>query len=197
MTKDIKEYKPLALVYFMNGAGERDALPLDNSKIDEFVKNLETAKMVKIDWTVINTFDIKEIKPYEKVSEVEMVFWSLEPKVRTHIALQWKRFCSSSENYGYKLYSTVGLLDMLNSTKNWLQRLRSWINGYYSDQQRTAILEIWEWKEMTDEEKLNWLEEHKSEYPLVNYRTMDLEDAYNRLHPNPNSLWRQILGMTK
>lgn len=197
MNKELKEYKPLALVYFMNWAGERDALPLDNSKVDEFIKNIETAKMVKLDWTVINTFDIKEIKPYEKVSEIEMIFWSLEPKVRTIIAMQWKRFCSSSESYWYKLYSTVWLLDMLNSTKDWLQRMRSRIKGYYSDQQKEQVLKEWEWKKMTDEEKLKRLDEHKDEYPLVSYRTMDLDDACNRLHSKWSPLWQKFLELTE
>jgi hypothetical protein len=46
---EIKEYKPLALVFYMDGNGNRDALPLDDSKVNEFQKVIENTKMVELE----------------------------------------------------------------------------------------------------------------------------------------------------
>lgn len=91
---ELKNYKPIALVFYIDWNGERTALPLDESKRDAFKKVIETSKMVELEWTVINTFDIKEIRPAEKLSEIEKIYYSLPRDKRAYLnrrvkALEW------------------------------------------------------------------------------------------------------------
>ena len=82
---EIKQYKPLALVFYIDGNGNRDALPLDDSKREQFKQIIENQKMVELEGTIINTFDIKEIKPASKVSDIEKYFYSREYSDRAYI----------------------------------------------------------------------------------------------------------------
>lgn len=82
---EIKEYKPLALVFYIDWDGNRSALPLDETKIQDFKKTIETDKFVKLEWVIINTFDIKEIRPSTHTSELEKYFYSKSIEDRAKI----------------------------------------------------------------------------------------------------------------
>ena len=73
---EIKQYKPLALVFYIDGNGNRNALPLDDSKREQFKQIIENQKMVELEWIIINTFDIKEIRPACSTSELEKYYYS-------------------------------------------------------------------------------------------------------------------------
>ena len=77
---EIREYKPLALVFYIDGNGNRNALPLDNSRIQEFKQAIQNQKMVELEGIVINSFDVKEIRPAEKTSELEKYYYSRDYK---------------------------------------------------------------------------------------------------------------------
>lgn len=82
---DITEYKPLALVFYIDWNWNRNALPLEEEKIPQFKKALEECKMVEIEWVVINTFDIKEIRPSQFTTEVEKYYYSRDIAERKYI----------------------------------------------------------------------------------------------------------------
>ena len=46
---EIKQYRPIALVFYVDGNGNRNALPLEESKRDAFKKAIETSKMVELE----------------------------------------------------------------------------------------------------------------------------------------------------
>ncbi len=73
---EIKQYKPISLVFYINGNWDRDALPLDEEKREAFKKAVENNKMVELEWITINTFDIKEIRPANSITELEKFFYS-------------------------------------------------------------------------------------------------------------------------
>lgn len=73
---EIKQYKPISLVFYVNGNWDRDALPLDEEKREAFKKAVENNKMVELEWITINTFDIKEIRPASSITELEKFFYS-------------------------------------------------------------------------------------------------------------------------
>lgn len=82
---DIKQYKPLALVFYIDWNWDRNALPLDESKREAFKKAVETSKMVELEWITINTFDIKEIRPAQATTELEKYFYSQSWQDRNYI----------------------------------------------------------------------------------------------------------------
>ncbi len=73
---DMKEYKPLCLVFYIDWEWNRSALPLDETKINDFKQAVENSKMIELEWVIINTFDIKEIRPSTHTSEIEKFFYS-------------------------------------------------------------------------------------------------------------------------
>lgn len=81
----IKQYKPIALVFYIDGNGERNALPLDESKRVAFKQAVETSKMVELEWITINTFDIREIRPASSTSELEKFFYSQSRQDRNYL----------------------------------------------------------------------------------------------------------------
>ena len=82
---EIKQYKPIALVFYIDGNGERNALPLEESKRLAFKNAVENSKMVELEWITINTFDIKEIRPASSTSELEKFFYSQTWQDRNYI----------------------------------------------------------------------------------------------------------------
>jgi hypothetical protein len=82
---DIKQYKPIALVFYIDWNWDRNALPLDESKREAFKKAIETSKMVELEWITINTFDIKEIRPAQATTELEKYFYSQSWQDRNYI----------------------------------------------------------------------------------------------------------------
>lgn len=82
---EIKQYKPISLVFYINGNWDRDALPLEDSKREAFKKAVETSKMVELEWITINTFDIKEIRPANATTELEKFFYSQSWNDRSYL----------------------------------------------------------------------------------------------------------------
>ena len=82
---DIKQYRPIALVFYIDWNWDRNALPLDESKREAFKKAIETSKMVELEWITINTFDIKEIRPAQATTELEKYFYSQSWQDRNYI----------------------------------------------------------------------------------------------------------------
>lgn len=73
---EIKQYKPLALVFYIDWNGNRNALPLDDNQRQAFKETIEQSKMVELDGVVINTYDIKEIRPAHLTTELEKYYYS-------------------------------------------------------------------------------------------------------------------------
>ena len=92
---EIKEYKPITLVFYIDGNWNRAALPLDESKREAFKKAVESSKMVELEWITINTFDIKEIRPADKLSDIEKLFYSMSWERRAYLN---QRARAKSEN---------------------------------------------------------------------------------------------------
>lgn len=88
---EIKQYKPIALVFYIDWNGERNALPLDEDKRDAFKKAVESSKMVELEWITINTFDIKEIRPAASTTELEKFFYSQSWMDRNYLNQKTKR----------------------------------------------------------------------------------------------------------
>ena len=88
---EITEYKPLALVYYIDWNWNRNALPLDEDKVPQFKKALEECKMVELEWVVINTFDIKEIRPSKFTTDAEKYYYSRTIAERKYIADKVKK----------------------------------------------------------------------------------------------------------
>ena len=82
---ELKEFKPIALVFYIDGNWQRTALPLDEDKRDAFKRAIETHKMVELEWIVINTFDIKEIRSADKVSDIEKCYYSMSWHERAYV----------------------------------------------------------------------------------------------------------------
>ncbi len=101
----LKEYKPITLVFYIDWNWDRNALPLDDSKREAFKKAVETHKMVELEWTVINTFDIKEIRPAEKLSEIEKVFYSLSYPKRVYLNERAKRLTQDIKKSAVEYFS--------------------------------------------------------------------------------------------
>lgn len=94
---EIKEYRPLALVFYIDGNGNRSALPLDDSKREQFKQIIESQKMVELEWITINTFDIKEIRPACKTSELEKYYYNLNYQDRAFVATRVKQRAQNSK----------------------------------------------------------------------------------------------------
>lgn len=97
MQTELKEYKPLCIVFFTNGEWERDALTIPEEKKAEFIKHIESAKLVEIEWVVVNTFHINEIRSTEQLTELEKIYYSCDYKLRKEINKTAQRL--GSENF--------------------------------------------------------------------------------------------------
>lgn len=82
---EIKQYKPIALVFYVDGNGNRNALPLEEAKRIAFKNAVETSKMVELEWITINTFDIKEIRPASSTTDLEKFYYSQSRSDRNFI----------------------------------------------------------------------------------------------------------------
>ena len=91
---EIKEYRPLALVFYINGKWERDVLPLDEDKREAFKKAIEVNKMVELEWITINVFDIKEIRPASTLTRLENIFYSMPRAERKFITERTKKLAA-------------------------------------------------------------------------------------------------------
>lgn len=95
---EIKQYKPIALVFYVDGNGNRNALPLEESKRDAFKKAIESSKMVELEWITINTFDIKEIRPAACTSELEKFYYSRSRAERNYINQRTQKLAGDKVN---------------------------------------------------------------------------------------------------
>lgn len=75
----IKEYKPLALVFYTTWDWEQDILPIDDSKAEDFKDELENSKFVTIGWRTINTYNVREVRRDEDLTSVQKIYYS-QPK---------------------------------------------------------------------------------------------------------------------
>lgn len=87
---EIRQYKPISLVFYVDGNGNRSALPLEQEKLKWFVESINEKKMVSLKGIILNTYDIKEIRPPSKISEIEKYFYSREFEERAKITQRIK-----------------------------------------------------------------------------------------------------------
>lgn len=104
---EIKEYKPIALVFYIDGNGNRAALPLDESKREAFKKAIETSKMVELEWITINTFDIKEIRPANALSDIEKLFFSMSWHKRAYLDQRAKKMSGDIKTNAVTYFSAI------------------------------------------------------------------------------------------
>ena len=104
---EIKDYKPLALVFYIDGNWERNALPLDESKREAFKKAVETSKMVELEWITINTFDIKEIRPADKTTDIEKCFYSMSYHERAYLNQRARRLSENTKRNAVDYFSAM------------------------------------------------------------------------------------------
>lgn len=150
---EIKEYKPLALVFYIDWNWNRSALPLDEDKVPQFKKALEECKMIELEWVVINTFDIKEIRPSEFTTDVEKYFYSRTIAERKYIADKVKRMAGSQK---------INVVEELSWMKDWLMRMDKWLKAKFRSElpeENVWTDEFWQWvwkiktEELTEEQK--------------------------------------------
>lgn len=145
---EIKEYKPLALVFYIDWDGNRSALPLDETKIQDFKKALETSKMVELEWVIINTFEIKEIRPSTHTSELEKYFYSKTIEDRAKIKNRaLKRTWDKKQN----------IIETISQIPDAIRRLENFLYNEKKFDFEKDLPTIWEnelWENIIDTEKL-------------------------------------------
>lgn len=104
---ELKEYKPITLVFYIDWNGERNALPLDDTKREAFKKAVETSKMVELEWITINTFDIKEIRPADKTSEIEKMYYSQPRSIRAKISWRTRVMTHDNKMNAVEYFSSI------------------------------------------------------------------------------------------
>ena len=125
---ELKEYKPIALVFYIDWNWERRALPLDESKRDVFKKAIENSKMVELEWITNNTFDIKEIRPSASTSELEKYFYSQSWQDRNYINQRTIRMAWQKVNtleYWSGIWEAKAIERMENMLENYHENLSS------------------------------------------------------------------------
>ena len=145
---EIKEYKPLALVFYIDWDGNRSALPLDETKIQDFKKALETSKMVELEWVIINTFDIKEIRPSTHTSELEKYFYSKSIEDRAKIKNRaFKRTWDRKQN----------VIEIISQIPKAIERIEQMLYDQKKFDFEKDLPTIWKdemWENIIDTEKL-------------------------------------------
>ena len=152
---EIKEYKPLALVFYIDWNWNRSALPLDEDKVPEFKKALEECKMIELEWVVINTFDIKEIRPSQFTTDVEKYFYSRTIAERKYIADKVKRMAGSQK---------INVVEELSWMKDWLMQMDKWIKAKFESELPKEV--VWKdiiWEEITKIKTEELTEEQKEQ----------------------------------
>lgn len=144
---DLKEYKPLALVFYIDWNGNRNALPLDEDKVDQFKKALEECKMVELEWVVINTFDIKEIRPSKFTTDTEKYYYSRTIEERKYI-LDKLRKLSRKLNINV-IEEMAWYIDPIPQMERWL---KTKFNSDENVKTETEDVKI-ETEELTEEQK--------------------------------------------
>lgn len=119
---EIKEYKPLALVFYIDGNWNRNALPLDEDKVPQFKKALEQCKMIELEWVVINTFDIKEIRPSQFTTDIEKYFYSRTIAERKYIMDKMKKMARSQK---------INIIEEISWMTDWFWRMERMIKSKF------------------------------------------------------------------
>ena len=87
---ELKEYKPLAIVFYVDESGELDTATIDDKMADKFIEQMEDSKFVTIWDITINTYNIKEIKRANSLSDVEKVYYSQPIGFRDYVLRRLK-----------------------------------------------------------------------------------------------------------
>lgn len=138
---ELKEYRPIALVFYKDWEWNLVALPLEESKLDAFREKIETAKMVNLEGITINTFNIQEIRPDKNLTDLEKYYYSRTPEERAKIK---KRMFQ--RNWNGKTSIIEAIRESLNDP---IRRL----DHYLNPQEEKEIKEQEEKKEISQEEK--------------------------------------------
>lgn len=152
---EIKEYRPLALVFYIDWNWNRSALPLDEQKVPQFKKALEECKMIELEWVVINTFDIKEIRPSQFTTDVEKYYYSRTIAERKYIADKVKKLAWSQK---------INVVEEISWMKDWLMQMDKRIQSKFYSELPTEV--VWKdiiWEDITKIKTEELTEEQKKQ----------------------------------
>lgn len=142
---ELKHYKPLALVFYIDGNWNRSALPLAEEQREAFKKKLEEVKMIELDGVVINTYDIKEIRPAHLTSETEKYYYSRTREERALLARKARELSKNQKVNPLDFFAEFG-------TERALEKMQNIVNALkISEPKETGQAE--ETKPMTPEQK--------------------------------------------
>ena len=160
---EIKEYKPLALVFYIDWNGNRSALPLEEDKVPQFKKALEQCKMIELEWVVINTFDIKEIRPSQFTTDIEKYFYSRTIAERKYMMDKIKKMARSQK---------INIIEEISGMADWLWRMERMVKSKFERDLPTEVVEkdplLWEITKIQTEE----LTEEQKEQIKIKYKDL-------------------------
>lgn len=161
---EIKEYKPLALVFYIDWNWNRNALPLDEDKVPQFKKALEQCKMIELEWVIINTFDIKEIRPSQFTSDIEKYYYSRTIAERKYIADKVKRMVGSQK---------INVVEEISWRTDWMMRMERMIKSKFESELPKENV----WKDMLgfDEVKIKTEELTEEQKEQIRKKYKDLQ----------------------
>ena len=138
---EITEYKPLALVYYIDWNWNRNALPLYEDKVPQFKKALEECKMVELEWVVINTFDIKEIRPSKFTTDAEKYYYSRTIAERKYIADKVKKMVRNQK---------ANVIEEIMWYNDPVETMNKWIQAkFYSELPKEVVWKDDLWDDIT------------------------------------------------
>lgn len=85
MENAIKEYKPLALVFYTNWDWESNIATIFDSDYEDFKNELENSKFITIWWRTINCYNVKEIRRDSELTEIQKIYYSQSTWCRRYI----------------------------------------------------------------------------------------------------------------
>lgn len=163
---EIKEYKPLALVFYIDWNWNRSALPLEEDKVPQFKKALEECKMIELEWVVINTFDIKEIRPSQFTTDIEKYFYSRSIAERKYMMDKMKKMARSQK---------INIIEETSWMTDGLGRMERMVKSKFERDLPKEVI----WKDMLwfDEVKIKTeeLTEEQKEQIKVKYKELQKE----------------------
>ena len=118
---ELKQYKPLALVFYIDGNGNRSALPLDDSKREQFQRIIENQKMVELEGITINTFDIKEVRPADKTTDIEKYYYSRSYQERAMISQRVRNRVKDQKVNVLESLSELGTEKAIDLMQRWIE----------------------------------------------------------------------------
>lgn len=166
---EIQEYKPLALVFYIDGNWNRNALPLDEDKVSQFKKALEECKMIELEWVIINTFDVKEIRPSQFTTDIEKYFYSRSIAERKYITERVKRIAWSTK---------INVVEEISGMKDWFKQMERMVRSkFYSELPKEIVWKDIVWNDITKIKTESLTEEQKE---LIRKRYKDLQDQLTK-----------------